>query len=83
MCQKIEQSIGKKYQPGNYCGRVIFRKFLLKIKWNLNVYIIKSFLKRYTMDTIWNCAYGIDINSQDEPENKYFHAAEKVNRLFE
>ena len=35
------------------------------------------------MDTIWNCAYGIDINSQDEPENKYFHAAEKVNRLFE
>ena len=30
------------------------------------------------MDTIWNCAYGIDIDLQNNPDNEYFHASEKV-----
>ena len=30
------------------------------------------------MDTLWNCTYGMDIDVQNNPQNEYFHAAEKV-----
>jgi hypothetical protein len=30
------------------------------------------------MDTIWNCAFGIDIDIQNNPENEYFTKCEKV-----
>jgi hypothetical protein len=30
------------------------------------------------MDTIWNCAFGIDIDVQNNPENEYFTKCEKV-----
>lgn len=28
------------------------------------------------MDTIWNCAFGIDIDLQNNPDNPYFHKCE-------
>ncbi len=30
------------------------------------------------MDTIWNCAFGIDIDIQNNPENEYFTKCETV-----
>jgi hypothetical protein len=30
------------------------------------------------MDTIWNCAFGLDIDIQNNPENDYFNKAEQV-----
>jgi hypothetical protein len=30
------------------------------------------------MDTLWSCSYGLDIDVQNDSENEYFHAAEKV-----
>lgn len=30
------------------------------------------------MDTIWNCAFGVDIDLQNNPENEYFNRCEKV-----
>ncbi len=37
-----------------------------------------SYLKRFTMDTIWNCAFGYDIDVQNQPDNPYFHRCEQV-----
>ena len=39
---------------------------------------MNRFYKRFTMDTIWNCAFGIDIDIQNNPENEYFTKCEKV-----
>lgn len=36
-----------------------------------------SFYKRFTMDTIWNCAFGVDIQVQDNPDNEYFVKCEQ------
>jgi hypothetical protein len=36
------------------------------------------FLKRFTMDSIWNCAFGIDIDIQNNPNNEYFYQCERV-----
>ncbi len=30
------------------------------------------------MDTIWNCAFGIDIDIQNNPDNEYFTKCENV-----
>ena len=30
------------------------------------------------MDTIWNCAFGLDIDVQNQPDNKYFTSCELV-----
>jgi hypothetical protein len=30
------------------------------------------------MDTIWNAAFGIDIDVQNNPDNEYFTKCEKV-----
>ena len=32
---------------------------------------INTYMKRFTMDTIWNCAFGLDIDLQNNPENPY------------
>jgi cytochrome P450 len=39
---------------------------------------ITDFLKRFTMDTIWNCAFGLDIDIQNSRENEYFTRSEEV-----
>nr|UOU03267.1 cytochrome P450 3045C6-1 [Brachionus rubens] len=41
---------------------------------------VSSFFKRFTMDSIWNCAFGVDINMQYEKENEYFNKCEQVFR---
>lgn len=33
--------------------------------------LFKSYLNRFTMDTIWNCAVGIDIDCQHNPKDPY------------
>lgn len=44
-----------------------------KIALNTNVDIkLSDLLNRFTMDTIWNCAFGIDINPQEDVNNPYF-----------
>ncbi len=30
------------------------------------------------MDTIWNCAFGLDIDVQNQPNNDYFTKCEQV-----
>nr|ATW72301.1 cytochrome p450 CYP3045B3 [Brachionus calyciflorus] len=37
--------------------------------------IISDFLNRYTMDTIWNSATGMDIDCQSNIDNEYMHKA--------
>lgn len=32
------------------------------------------------MDTIWNCAFGYDIDLQNNPNNSYFYKCEGVFR---
>nr|QUF59378.1 cytochrome p450 CYP3045C1 [Brachionus angularis] len=39
---------------------------------------ISEYLKRFTMDSIWNCAFGVDINMQFETENEYFNKSEII-----
>ena len=39
---------------------------------------MQSYLKRYTLDTIWNCAFGLDIDLQNNPHNDYYAASEQV-----
>nr|ATW72306.1 cytochrome p450 CYP3045C15 [Brachionus calyciflorus] len=43
---------------------------------------IAQYMKRFTMDSIWNCAFGIDINIQYEKENEYFYKSEEIFRSF-
>lgn len=42
---------------------------------------ISSYLKRFTMDTIWNCAFGLDIDLQNDPDNLYLRNCESFFRL--
>nr|QVK45584.1 cytochrome P450 [Brachionus paranguensis] len=39
---------------------------------------VSEYFKRFTMDSIWNCAFGVDINMQYEKENDYFSKCEEV-----
>nr|ARQ84123.1 cytochrome P450 [Brachionus plicatilis] len=39
---------------------------------------ITQFFKRFTMDSIWNCAFGVDIDFQNNPENIYFKKCESL-----
>lgn len=32
------------------------------------------------MDSIWNCAFGLDIDLQNNPNNEYFNKCEQVFR---
>jgi hypothetical protein len=38
---------------------------------------IQRFLKRFTMDTIWNVAFGVDTDMQNDMDNEYFYRCEK------
>nr|QVK45580.1 cytochrome P450 [Brachionus paranguensis] len=39
---------------------------------------ITKVLKKLTMDSLWKCTYGIDMNIQNKPDNEYFEASEQV-----
>nr|UOU03266.1 cytochrome P450 3045C6-2 [Brachionus rubens] len=39
---------------------------------------ITQYFKRFTMDSIWNCAFGVDINMQYQKENEYFNKCEQA-----
>jgi thromboxane-A synthase len=39
---------------------------------------IAPFMKRFTMDSIWNCAFGVDIDSQRNPNDPYFVRCETI-----
>nr|AHL88986.1 cytochrome p450 3045C3 [Brachionus koreanus] len=39
---------------------------------------VSEYFKRFTMDSIWNCAFGVDINMQFEKKNDYFSKCEEV-----
>ncbi|RNA38412.1 cytochrome P450 3A29-like [Brachionus plicatilis] len=39
---------------------------------------VSEYFKRFTMDSIWNCAFGVDINMQYEKENLYFKKCEEI-----
>nr|AHL88987.1 cytochrome p450 3045C4 [Brachionus koreanus] len=39
---------------------------------------VSEYFKRFTMDSIWNCAFGVDINMQYEKENLYFKKCEDI-----
>nr|QEV83799.1 cytochrome P450 [Brachionus rotundiformis] len=45
---------------------------------NTNQLIIQKLLKKLTMDSLWKCTYGIDINIQNKSDDEYFEASEKV-----
>ncbi len=32
------------------------------------------------MDSIWNCAFGMDIDLQNNPDNLYMHNSENIFR---
>ena len=34
--------------------------------------LVNSYLRAYTMDVVWNCAFGVDIDCQKDTENKFF-----------
>lgn len=37
---------------------------------------LKYYLKRFTMDSLWNGAFGVDIDIQNDLDNEYFHKCE-------
>lgn len=39
---------------------------------------LNRLLKRFTLDTIWNAAFGVDTDTQNEKNNPYFEKCEKV-----
>lgn len=43
-----------------------------KMEKDNNVNITET-LKRYSLDAIWNCAFGIDINIQESEDDIYFY----------
>ncbi|RNA00434.1 cytochrome p450 -like protein [Brachionus plicatilis] len=38
---------------------------------------VSEYFKRFTMDSIWNCAFGVDINMQYDKENLYLKNCEQ------
>lgn len=53
-------------------------KTLSRENLNINNILNLSYLKRFTMDTIWNCAFGLDIDLQNNPNNEYLKNSEKT-----
>lgn len=45
----------------------------------VNIYML---LKKFTMDSIWNCAFGVDVDFQRN-ESDYFSKCETIFRNFE
>ena len=45
---------------------------------NLGEVNFHLYLKRFTMDTIWNCAFGLDIDLQNDMDNIYYEKSESV-----
>ena len=41
---------------------------------------ISDYFKRFTMDSIWNCAFGVDQDIQHNKDNEYFKRCEKIFR---
>ncbi|CAF0869176.1 unnamed protein product [Brachionus calyciflorus] len=39
---------------------------------------ITEFFKRFTMDSIWMCAFGLDLDMQNNPDNEYFKRCEAL-----
>ncbi|RNA25033.1 cytochrome p450 -like protein, partial [Brachionus plicatilis] len=39
---------------------------------------ISEFFKRFTMDSIWSCAFGIDAKIQENPQNEYNRRSEAI-----
>ncbi len=39
---------------------------------------INAYLSRFTMDTIWNCAFGLDIDLQNDIDNLYLYHSDRV-----
>ncbi|CAF3598019.1 unnamed protein product [Rotaria sp. Silwood1] len=39
---------------------------------------IYTFLKRFTMDTIWSCGFGLDIDMQNNPNDSYLIQSQRV-----
>ncbi|CAF5035256.1 unnamed protein product [Rotaria sp. Silwood1] len=39
---------------------------------------IFTFLKRFTMDTIWSCGFGLDTDMQNNPNNPYLLESQRV-----
>jgi hypothetical protein len=37
-----------------------------------------SYLKRFTMDSIWNCAFGLDIDAQNNTKSEYLKKSEDI-----
>ena len=52
-------------------------RLVSKIERNENKEVnIKSYLSRFTMDTICNCAFGMDIDCLKNPDNAFYvHAS--------
>ena len=44
---------------------------------------INMYMKRFTMDTIWNCAFGLDNDLQKNPENPYLIHSNQVFKEYE
>ena len=42
---------------------------------------INAYLSRFTMDTIWNCAFGLDIDLQNDIDNLYLYHSDRVFEL--
>nr|QVK45587.1 cytochrome P450 [Brachionus paranguensis] len=43
---------------------------------------ITNFFKRFTMDSIWNCAFGVDAEIQINRDNEYFVNCEKTFQIY-
>ncbi|CAF1488168.1 unnamed protein product [Rotaria sordida] len=39
---------------------------------------IYAFLKRFTMDTIWSCGFGLDTDMQNNPNDRYLIQSQRV-----
>nr|UOU03273.1 cytochrome P450 3045C1-1 [Brachionus rubens] len=39
---------------------------------------ISEYFKKFTMDSIWNCAFGVDVDIQNNPDNEYFKRCEAL-----
>nr|UOU03272.1 cytochrome P450 3045C2 [Brachionus rubens] len=39
---------------------------------------VTELFKRFTMDSIWNCAFGVDADIQNNPDNEYYKKCEDL-----